>query len=169
MAKVVGWWDAQIRGHVILNTRHVVYAAIIGALYFILVVGLAPISFHVLQFRAANMLKALAICRPEFALGFALGDFFANQASPFGILDWGVMPFFDIGGALLAYALRRRKWVAVGAQSAIIAIGVATFPLGLGAGLPWLFSFASVFTSSMLVIGAGTIILLPAYEAMRWN
>jgi uncharacterized membrane protein len=148
------------------TTRYVVYTAIIGALYFVFVVGLAPISFHVLQFRAANVLKALAVCRPEFAFGFALGDFFANQASPFGALDWLVMPFFDIGGALSAYKLRRRKWVAVTAQSMVIAVGVATFPLGLGARLPWVFSFLSVFASSLLVIGIGTAFLLPAYNAV---
>lgn len=148
------------------STRYMVYAAIIGALYFVLVVGLAPISFHILQFRAANVLKALAVCRPEFAFGFALGDFFANQASPFGALDWGIMPFFDVAGALSAYRLRKHKWVAVIVQSAIIAIGVATFPLGLGAGLPWAWSFVSVFLSSIMMIGTGTIILLPAWDAV---
>lgn len=148
------------------HTRYVVYTAVIGALYFILVIGLAPISFHILQFRAANVLKALAVCRPEFAFGFALGDFFANQASPFGALDWAIMPFFDIGGALSAYGLRQRKWLAVVAQSVIIAIGVATFPLGLGARLPWAWSFVSVFASSVLVIGIGTTFLLPAYNAV---
>lgn len=147
------------------RTSYVVYAAIVGALYFVLTVALAPISYHVLQFRVANVLKALALCRPEFAFGFALGNLFANQASPFGFLDWGVMPLFDVMGALAAYGLRRWKWVAVGAQSAIIALGVATFPLGLGAGLPWALSFASVFVSSAVIIGAGVAVLVPAYEA----
>lgn len=148
------------------HTKRVVYAAIIGALYFVMVVGLAPVSFHVLQFRAANVLKALALCRPEFAFGFALGNFFANQASPFGVLDWGIMPLFDVAGALAAWHLRRWRWLAVIAQSAVIAVGVATFPLGLGAGLPWLMSFASVFASSAIIIGAGVLMLVPAYEAV---
>lgn len=149
------------------QTKYVVYAAIIGALYFVMVVGLAPISFHILQFRAANVLKALAICRPEFAFGFALGNFFANQASPFGILDWGIMPLFDICGALSAWLLRRIKWLAICVQSATIAVGVATFPLGLGAGFPWLLSFISVFLSSAIIIGAGVVILVPAYKAIE--
>ena len=96
------------------HTRHIVYASIIGALYAVLVVGLAPLSFHILQFRAANLLKALAICHPAFAFGFGIGNFFANQASPFGVLDWGIMPLFDIVGALTAYQLRRWKWAARG-------------------------------------------------------
>lgn len=151
------------------HTRRVVYAAIIGALYFVAVISLAPVSFHVLQFRAANVLKALALCRPEFAFGFGLGNFFANQASPFGFLDWAVMPLFDVAGALLAWRLRRWRWLAVVAQAGVIAVGVATFPLGLGAGLPWLMSFASVFISSAVIIGAGTLILVPAYKTVFPN
>lgn len=147
------------------TTRMVVYAGIIGALYCVLVIGLAPISYDILQLRIANVLKALAVVRPEFAFGFAIGNFIANQASPFGILDWGIMPFFDIAGALAAYRLRGRGWLAVLAQSAIIGIGVATFPLGLGAHLPWLAAFLSVFLSTVLVIGIGAVILLPPLKA----
>lgn len=152
------------------HTRYVVYAAVVGALYYIFVVGLAPLSFYALQFRAANILKALAVCHPAFAFGFAMGDFFANQMSPFGWLDWGIMPFFDIAGAILAYKVYKMKgwkWLAVIVQSAVIAIGVATFPLGLGARLPWLMSFSSVFVSSLIIIGIGTITLLPIWNALR--
>jgi len=149
----------------------VVYAAVMGALYFVMVAALAPVSFGVLQFRAANVLKALAVCRPEFALGFALGDLFANQASPFGVWDWGVMPVFDLLGALVAWWLRGVRvrglpWLSVVGQSVIIAVGVATFPLRLGGGFPWLASFVSVLVSSLAVIGVGTGILLPAYKAV---
>lgn len=152
--------------NLIISTRAVVYAAIIAALYFVMVILFAPLSFYALQFRLANVLKALAVCRPEFALGFALGDFFANQASPFGPLDWAIMPLFDVAGALTAYLLRRWIWLAVGAQSAIIAVGVAAFPLGLGAGLPVPLTFVYVFISSAILIGAGTVVLLPAYQAV---
>jgi uncharacterized membrane protein len=156
------------------HTKRIVYAARIGALYYILVITLAPISFHVLQFRAANALKALAVCKPEFALGFALGDFFANQASPFGFWDWAIMPVFDLAGALAAYALRKIQvrsipWLAILAQSLIIAAGVATFPLGLGAGLPWIPTALSVFISTALIITAGSLVLLPAYRAIETN
>lgn len=154
------------------HTRRVVYTAIIGALYYVMVMTLAPISFHILQLRAANVLKALAVCRPEFALGFALGNFFANQASPFGWLDWGIMPLFDMLAALAAYNLRKFKWrgfpyFAVIIQAGIIAAAVAAFPLGLGAGLPVLASFPLVFISTVIIISAGSLVLLPAYRAME--
>lgn len=150
-----------------ISTKTVVYSAIMAALYYVLVIGLAPISFHIFQFRAANVLKALAVTNPAFGIGYAIGDFFANQTSPFGILDWGIMPLFDLMGAWMAYSLRKRLWLAVAAQSFIIAIGVATFPLGIGGNLPWLLSFVSVFVSSLFIIGAGTVVLLPIYKAAQ--
>lgn len=144
-----------------ISTKTIVYASIIAALYYVMVIGLAPVSFDILQFRFANILKSLAVLNPAFSIGYAIGDFFANQLSPFGILDWGIMPIFDFVGAISAYVLRKRIWLAVIVQSLIIAVGVATFPLGLGGNLPWLMSFISVFISSLLIISAGSIIILP--------
>lgn len=144
-----------------ISTKAVVYTAIIAALYYVMVIGLAPLAFHALQFRAANVLKSLAVLHPAFGFGFAMGNFFANLSSPFGILDWGIMPFFDFASAYLAYRLRSKLWVAVLVQSLVIAVGVATFPLGIGGNLPWLVSFISVFVSTMIIIGTGTVVLLP--------
>lgn len=149
------------------DTKAIVLSGMLAAMYAACVWVLAPISFLVFQFRVANALKALAVLRWEFAVGFAVGDFIANQASPFGILDWGIMPVFDFLGAWLAWKLRRWRWLGVVVQSVIIAVGVATFPLGIGAGLPWLVSFISVFASSLLMIGAGTIVLLPVIEKIQ--
>lgn len=147
------------------STRAIVYTALIAALYFVLTIAFAPLSFYALQFRVSNILKALAVCNPAFAFGFALGNFFANQASPFGPLDWAIMPIFDVAGALAAYALRRRLPVAIVAQSAIIALGVAIFPLGLGASMYMPLTFCYVFTSTLVIIAGGSLILLPAYRA----
>lgn len=150
-----------------LRTRQIAYAAITAAIYAAAVLALAPISFGPIQLRAANALKALAICRPEFALGFAIGNFIANQASPFGPLDWAIMPLFDFAAAHLAWRLRTCPPLAIIAQSLTIAIGVATFPLGLGAHLPWPLSFASVALSSAAVITAGTIALVPPFRHLE--
>jgi len=158
--------DVATTGAIALSTKTIVYAAIMGALYFVLVIAFAPLSFYVLQFRVANVLKALAVCSPAFAFGYAIGDVFANMASPFGPLDWAVMPLFDVAGALTAYALRRHLPVAIVAQSVIIALGVAVFPLGLGAGLPMGLTFCYVFASTLAIIAGGSVILLPAYRAV---
>jgi len=149
-----------------ITARHITYTALIAAAYAVSVLALAPISFGPLQFRAATMLKALAILRPEFAVGFAIGNSIANHASPFGFWDWLIMPIFDLIGAYTAWKLRRYKPAAIIAQSLIIATAVATFPLGLGGGLPWLPSFACVLITSLVAIAIGTITLLPTLRTV---
>jgi len=149
-----------------INTNQITRAALIAAAYASAVLAFAPISYGIFQLRAATLIKSLAVLRPEFAVGFAIGNLIANQVSPFGIYDWGIMPLFDLAGAYTAYRLRSRPWLAVLAQSLVIAVGVATFPLGLGAHLPWLLSFTSVFLSTLALITAGTIALVPAVKAV---
>jgi uncharacterized membrane protein len=149
------------------NAQRTALTGVLAAMYAAAVLALAPLSFAVFQIRVANALKALAICRPEFAFAFAVGDFIANQASPFGLLDWAVMPAFDFVGARLAWKLRRIPPLAILAQSLVIAAGVATFPLGLGARLPWLPSFLSVAASTLLVITIGTLVLVPVFREVE--
>lgn len=149
-----------------MSTKFIVRMAITAALYIVLMLAFAPVSFEALQFRVASVLLSLAVCGPEFAFGVALGNFFANMASPFGVYDFAIMPVFNIVGGLAAYALRRRLPVAIVTQSAIVALGVAVFPLGLGAGLYMPLTFAYVFTSTLVIIAGGSVILLPAYRAV---
>lgn len=150
-----------------ISTKTVVYAGLMGALYYVFVVGLAPISYDVFQFRIANVLKALAIYHPGLSLGYAIGNFFANQLSPFGMLDWLVMPVFDVIAGLTAWALRKCPApVWIGAQSIIIAGAVAVFPLGLGGNIPMLPSFLSVLASTLVVITAGHLLFKPFHDRL---
>ena len=149
-----------------MKTHQITRAALIAAAYASAVLAFAPVSYGIFQLRAATLIKSLAILRPEFAVGFAVGNLIANQASPFGFYDWGIMPLFDLAGAYTAYRLRSRPWLAILAQALIIAAGVATFPLGLGAHLPWILSFTSVFLSTTALIGIGTAVLVPAVKAV---
>jgi len=47
-----------------MTTRRVVLIAIIGALYVVLTVGIAPLSFGPIQFRASEVLKILVLFDP---------------------------------------------------------------------------------------------------------
>lgn len=148
-----------------MNKAHkITFTAMLAAMYAATVFALAPISFGMVQLRAAGMLQGLALVRPEFAVALGIGNFIANQVSPFGIYDWAIMPFFTWAAAHLAWRLRRLPPLALVTQSLLIAIGVATFPLGLGAGLPWLFSFVSVFGSMLIITTLGYIVLAPAWR-----
>lgn len=145
------------------RTRLVVMAGIVAAMYFVTTVAIAPLSYGPVQFRVSELLKPLALFSPIFAFSFAIGNGMANLFSPFGWYDWLLMPIVDCGAALLCYALRRVPVAALGAQAVVIAAGVALFPLGMGASLPFLPTFASVLASELVLIYVGYFVIWKHY------
>jgi uncharacterized membrane protein len=141
------------------RTRLITISAAIAALYIVLTVSLAPLSYGVLQFRVSEMLKPLALFHPAFAIAFGVGNGIANLFSPFGFYDWFFMALVDSGAALLCWLLRRWPWFAVTVQALVIAAGVALFPLGMGAGLPFAPTFVAVAIPQLilLLVGYGAI------------
>jgi len=148
-----------------MNTRTVVYTSIIAALYISLTIMFAPISYGLIQFRISEILKVLALYSPIFSLGFGIGTFISNIASPFGIFDWGFMPFVDIIAALICYKLRSKPISALIIQSIIISAGVAIFPLGLGGRIPIFMSFIYILISELIILLGGYIFIWKFYSS----
>ena len=135
-----------------MATKTVVRAAIVAALYIVLTIALAPMSFGLLQFRVSEMLKPLALFHPGYALAFVIGTFFSNLASPFGAWDFVCMAVVDGLAALVCWKLRKRQVASLIIQAVIISVGVAVFPLGFGGGLPVLISFISVLIPQLIIL-----------------
>jgi len=144
-----------------MATRTITRCGAVAALYVVLTLALAPISYGPVQFRVSEMLKPLALFDPAMALAFALGTCLSNLASPFGPWDYVAMALVDAVAALICWRLRRCPWGSLVIQAVIISAGVAVFPLGLGGGLPVLATFPGVLVSQL-------IILLVAY-AVIWR
>ena len=70
-----------------INTRKLVTAAIIGALYAVLTMVLAPISYGPIQMRVSEVLCILPYFLPYTAWGLFFGCAAANLISTAGILD----------------------------------------------------------------------------------
>lgn len=62
-------------------------AGVTGALYALLTIALAPISYGVLQFRVSEALTVLPLIFPETAIGLTIGCFIANIFSVNGPID----------------------------------------------------------------------------------
>ena len=144
-----------------MKTRTITRGAAVAAVYVVLTLALAPISFGPLQFRVSELLKPLALFDPALALAFGLGTGLSNLWSPFGPWDYLAMPIVDALAAFLCWRLRRRPWLSLALQALVIALGVAIFPLGLGGALPVHLTFPAVAASQL-------IILLIAY-AVIWR
>ncbi len=70
-----------------INTRNLITAAVVGALYAVLTMVLAPISYGALQFRVSEVLCILPFFIPSTAWGLFVGCIVANLMSTAGILD----------------------------------------------------------------------------------
>lgn len=70
-----------------LTTQNMVKIAIVAALYAVLTIALAPISYGALQFRLSEIMVFLAYFSPIHIVGLTIGCFIANLSSPYFILD----------------------------------------------------------------------------------
>jgi hypothetical protein len=100
-------------------------------------------------------------------VGLAVGVGLANLTSPFGPYDFLVMPLVSLAASLIAYRMRKMPWLALGTgdvvalvvQAAIVAVGVAVFPLYLGGGIPLWPTLLMVFASEATLYLMGYAVL----------
>lgn len=152
-----------------MTTRRVVISAIIAALYAVLTVVLNPISFGPFQFRVANILMALMFFDVDYCYGLALGIFIGNLSSPFGPLDWLVMPIISLVSALIAHRIRKYWHVGVVVWALITSAGVAIFPLGIGGQIPFLATFPFILPAQLVAGFVGYGIWKPFRKLLERN
>ena len=70
-----------------VNVKFLVITAMVAAVYLVLTLAIAPLSFGLIQVRFSEMLMLLAFFDRKYAPGLILGCFLANCFSPFGIMD----------------------------------------------------------------------------------
>ncbi|HEX6709833.1 MAG TPA: QueT transporter family protein [Rubrobacter sp.] len=146
--------------------RRVAIAGVVGALYVVLSLLVAPLGYGLIQFRLGEVLKPLVIkypvTIPAFAVGVGIVNLFSPQA---GGLELILMPVVNLIGGTLCWFLARRIGGVVGTYIAslifalIIAAGVATV-LHFAAGLPYLLAFGSVAVSEVVLLLLGNAVLV---------
>ena len=146
--------------------RRVAVAGVVGALYVVLSLAVAPLAYGPLQFRLGEVLKPLVIKYPVTIPAFAVGVALVNLFSPVaGGLELVLMPVVNLVGGVLCWSVARRVGGAGGTYAAsllfalIIAAGVATV-LHFAAGLPYLVAFGSVAVSEVILLFLGNTVLV---------
>jgi uncharacterized membrane protein len=146
--------------------RRVAVAGVVGALYVVLSLLLAPLAYGPVQFRLGEILKPLVIKYPATIPAFAVGVGIVNLFSPqAGGLELILMPLVNLVGGALCWTLARRiggvfaTYVASLIFAIIISAGVATV-LHFAAGLPYLLAFGSVAISEIVLLLLGNAILV---------
>ena len=146
--------------------RRVAVAGVVGALYVVLSLLVAPLAFGPVQFRLGEVLKPLVIRYPATIPAFAVGVGLVNLFSPVaGGLELVLMPVVNLAGGVLCWAVARRvgglagTYVASAIFALVISAGVATV-LHFAAGLPYLFAFGSVAVSELVLLLAGNAVFV---------
>lgn len=138
------------------SVRRIGFIAIIAALYAMLTIAIAPLSYGPVQFRVSEALKALVLVQPWAIPGIVVGTFTANLFSPYvglGELVW--MPLTDGLGGLVAWWVGRRwPWLGL-ALYALTTAGAVALMLQVVAGLPLLLTAAEVLAGEAVCIPLG--------------
>lgn len=141
-------------------------AGVVGALYVVLSLLVAPLAFGPVQFRLGEVLKPLVIKYPATIPAFAVGVGLVNLFSPVaGGLELVLMPLVNLAGGGLCWFVARRigglvgTYVASALFALVIAAGVATV-LHFAAGLPYLVAFGSVAVSELVLLLVGNAVLV---------
>jgi uncharacterized membrane protein len=146
--------------------RRVAVAGVVGALYVVLSLAVAPFAFGPLQFRVGEALKPLVIKYPVTIPAFGIGTVIINFFSPFaGVLELAFMPLVDVVGGVLCWFVARGVGGAFGTYLASLLYAIFTAAgvgvvLTLVAGLPYLVSFASVAASEIILLLTGNALLV---------
>ncbi len=107
-----------------VKTRDLSLMAVYAALYAAMVVVFQPISFSVMQFRIAGVLRPGIARKRDLAIAYALGTVVANIFSPYaGIYELLFMPVMSLLAGIIGYYVAKQfnnNYYVCGAVIAVI-------------------------------------------------
>lgn len=144
---------------------YLTYAAAIAAVYVVLVMALAPISFGPVQFRVAEALCVLPFFTPAAVPGLFLGCFLSNLLCGSAMLDVVFGSLATLIGAVGSYLLRGQKRLVCLPpilSNTVIIPWVLRYAYGSTDMIP--FAMLTVGIGEVLAVGVLGNILLAALE-----
>lgn len=90
------------------NTKFLVQAGVIAAIYFALTVSFAPISYGMVQVRISESLTVLPFFTPAAIPGLFIGCLLANVYGGFGIIDIVFGSLATLIAAYLSYKMPKK-------------------------------------------------------------
>ena len=138
-----------------LSTQSIAKTAVVAALYVVITLVLAPISFGAVQLRFAEMFNYLALYNKRYIWGVTLGVFLANFASPTWAFD---VPIGSLSTLLVLIFVRfvTTKIKDMRVKFVITAIIVAISMFSIAGELYWVSKIP--FWMSLLTIGLGELL-----------
>ncbi|WP_394884369.1 QueT transporter family protein [Clostridium butyricum] len=149
------------------TTKRLVRTAVIAALYAVLTLFLAPISYGSIQFRISEIMVLLAFFDPFYIGGLTLGCFVANILGPNGMVD---AVFGTIATFISVYAISiTGKYIKSDTKSLIVASlwPVIFNGLIIGWELNYLYQLPLVLSILQVACGEFVVVAIVGVPVMK--
>lgn len=131
------------------NIVNMVRLALVAAIYVVVTVEFAPLSYNAVQFRFTEALVLLCFYRKDYCASMILGCFIANLFSPFGLYD---IIFGTLATAVAVVPMYYIKNIYIASLLPVISNGlIVGFELYLF-GEPFWFSAGTVALGEAVVV-----------------
>lgn len=135
-----------------------------AAIYAVLTVAMAPISYGAVQLRLSEVMTLLAFVDPVFIPGLVLGNFIANLFSPFGLPD---VVFGTLATFIAVFMMSKMKSMLIASFWPTIANGlIIGLELAIFTGAPFLSTALYVALGEFLVV---TVLGYPVFKVVMKN
>lgn len=139
-----------------MKTKKMVRAAMIAAIYVVLTIVIAPISYGSIQCRLSEVLLLFCISNPECIFGYAVGCVLANISSPLGLIDIVLGGSANLICGIFAYKVKKLKYVLpfVSVFNGIV-VGAE---LSIVYGTPFLVNAVCVAVGELIALMVGVVL-----------
>lgn len=130
--------------------KKIVLGGIVAALYIVLSLAIAPLSYGQIQFRFGEILMVLPFINKKYSISLIVGCLIVNLFSPLGLVD---VLFGTISTALMCFVITKAKNIY---SVPFIAAGIT----GLMIGLELYFIFNIPLWISFFTVGLGELVVV---------
>ena len=147
-----------------LNSKKIAMIGTTAAIYAVMTVAMAPISYGAVQLRLSEVMTLLAFVDPVFIPGLVLGNFIANLFSPFGLPD---IIFGTLATFLAVFMMSKMKSMFFASLWPTITNGIIIgLELAIFTGAPLLSTALYVGLGEFLVV---TVLGYPVFKVVMRN
>ena len=136
--------------------------ALVAAIYVVLTLVLAPLSYGAIQFRISEMLMILVLYNPIYSISLTVGCLIANFASPMALLDVGFGTLATLISVIIMIFIKNKTLASLVpsiANGLIIAL-----ELKIAYDLPFWLSMVEVFVGEFVVVSIIGLFLFKGVE-----
>lgn len=141
------------------TVKALVQGALFAAIYAVITLVIAPVSYGAIQCRLSDCLVLLCYRKKQYVYGYVVGTAIANIFSPLGIIDMFVGAFASLFMGIVFFWIKSKVLsISSGATIQGLIIGAE---LSIIYGLPYIETAAYVAVGGAIALAVGAIIYKP--------